>query len=240
MKRMRVAGVAFAAAISMLGCSSSDTVVAANVQSSNDAEWNGTTNNGRNGGLISPGIPANILSPGSTDTTKKQAVLVRITLDQPGQTRFFRDVKPKEGGYELNRLDENGNPIPDPAMPMNNLKDKFVTIAAFYERFILPDGWKDGEATMTAEALDASNNVLLSASSKFTVVENEAAYVGVDLKIPDPPKPPEGMGGMAAMGGMTSTGGAAGEATGGANTATGGTASGGGGAAGGGAGGAGG
>ena len=234
MKRMRVAGVALAAAIStMLGCSSSDTVVAANVQSSNDAEWNGTTNNGRNGGLISPGIPGNILSPGSSDTTKKPAVLVRITLDQPGQTRFFRDVKPKEGGYQLDRLDESGNPIPDPAMPNNNLKDKFVTIAPFFERFVLPDSWKDGDATMTAEALDASNNVLLSATGKFTVVENEAAYVGVDLKIPDPPKPPEGMGGMAAMGGTTSTGGTAGEASGGSPAATGGAASGGAGGAGG-------
>jgi len=238
MKRMRVAGVALAAAIStILGCSSSDTVVAANVQSSNDAEWNGTTNNGRNGGLLSPGIPTNILSPGSSDTTKKPAVLVRITLDQPGQTRFFRDVTPKKGGYKLDKLDESGKPIPDPANAGQNLKDEYVTIAPFFERFTLPDGWKDGEATMTAEALDASNSVLLSASAKFTVVENEAAYVGVDLKIPDPPKPAEGMGGMSATGGTSATGGAAGEAAGG--TASGGSASGGSAGAGAGAGGAG-
>ncbi len=204
---MRVAGVVLSISVSMLlGCASSDTVVAANVQSSNDNQYNGTTDNGRKGGLLDPGIAENILNPASTSTTLRIATKVRLTVSQTGQTAIEHETTPAANSWTLDQLDAAGMPVKD-AMGMT-VKETHKGIGAYFERIKLPDGWSDGKATLKAEALDASGQTVLSAVTTFDVNDNGVVYVPVDLMLPVPePTPPVPMN-EAGAGGAANDGGA--------------------------------
>lgn len=212
MKRMRVAGAAVVVSLStLLGCSSADTVVAANVSSSNDNQYNGTTGpNGRYGGLLVPGIPDKILHPTtSTSDELRTCKTVRITMSQTGQTPVVHSTIPAKNSWSVDKWDASGNPIPK-ADGSGNEQEERAGIAQYYERFTL-NGWHDGKATILAEALDASNEVLLSGTADVELMENRAVYGVADLQIPSPPMPPAGSGGSAAAsGGETGSGGATG------------------------------
>ncbi len=209
MKSMRVAGVALATSVStLLGCSSADTVVAANVQSSNDTPYNGTTSNGKNGGLVEPGIPDGILDHDSTTPNELRKVdLVRITVSQAGQTPISHEVVPAKasiGAFDV--LGPDGMPELD--AERKPVKLTHYAIGPFYNRFVLPSGWKGQQSEIFAEALDSAGDVLLtSATLKFDVVEEEVVYAPVDLQIPAPPEPePEPGAGGAGAGGEPGTG----------------------------------
>lgn len=216
MKCTCVASIVLAASVSALfGCTSAEKVVAANLQSSNDNQYNPTTDNGKLGGLIQPGIPDRILNPDSaTPDELRAATKVRITLSQTGATDIQREVLPKTKSWSFDVLDADGAPAVDEAG--NPVKEEHLGIDMFFERIPLTDSWK-GEASAKAEAIDDAGNVLLSASVPFTVEENGAVYVPIDLKIPTP-LPPSGEGGAGGEGGTGgeggegNTAGAAGEA----------------------------
>jgi hypothetical protein len=182
-----VTGVAVAIAVSFfLGCSSSDTVVAANVQSSNDNQYNPTTANGRRGGLLDPGIEDGILNRASaTPTVIRVATQVRLTISQDGQAPIEHLTVPAVTAWTSNKVDSAGNPVMDDAGV--TLTETHKSIGPYYDRFILPDSWKGGEATLKAEAVDATGVAVLSATVSFSVVEQEPVYVPVDLRLPDDP-----------------------------------------------------
>jgi len=210
MKRMRVAGAALAVSFStLLGCSSADTVVAANVTSSNDTQYNGTTGpDGRYGGLLIPGIPDRILHPTTSTSDELQTCkTVRITLSQTGQAPVVHTTIPAQYHWQVDKLDAEGKPIPKTDGSGNEKEDR-AGIAQYYDRFVI-NGWHDGDATILAEALDTSDKVLLSATANVEVMENRAVYGLADLQIPSPPMPSAGSGGAAAAsGGATGSGGA--------------------------------
>jgi hypothetical protein len=212
MKRMRVAGAALAVSFStLLGCSSDDTVVAANVTSSNDTQYSGITGpDGRDGGFLIPGIPDRILHPGSTSDELQTCKTVRITLSQMDQAPVTHTTIPAQNHWQVDKLDAQGNPIPK-TDGMGNEKEDRAGIAQYYERFTV-NGWHDGKATILAEALDAADKVLLTATADVDVMENRAVYGLADLQIQPPAMPPgsggSGSGGASASGGASSMGGA--------------------------------
>lgn len=191
----------------LLGCSKDDAVVAVNVQSSNDTQYNATTENGRFGGLLNPGIPDRILNPDSTmpDVLRK-AETVRITLRQSGREISVDVEDPPTSGWKVDKLDENGEPVLD-AMGKKVQEDR-AAIGAFFRRIKLTEAWK-GTAQATADALDASGSVVLSASVPFEVEEEGAVYVPIDLELPEPP-PQGGEGGVPGSGGGGGGGGTGG------------------------------
>jgi hypothetical protein len=208
MNCMRVAGVVIAISVSMwLGCSSSDdTVVAANVQSSNDNQYNPTTDNGRKGGLLDPGIQELILNRASTNPTAiRVATKVRFTVSQNGQTPVEHLTVPAVNSWTVAKLDADGNPVKD-AMG-NTVMETHKGVGAYYDRFILSEGWNDGQATLKADALDAAGLTVLSATTTFNVVKNEPVYVPIDLRLPDDPALSDGGAGEAGEAGAGEAGG---------------------------------
>jgi hypothetical protein len=178
------------------------------VSSSNDTQYNGTTDNGRYGGLLIPGIPDKILHPTtSTSDALRMCKIVRITMSQDGQTPVVHNTTPAQNHWSVDKLDADGKPIAK-ADGSGNEQEDHAGIAQYYERFTL-NGWHDGKATIKAEALDAANQeVLLSATADVELMENRAVYGVADLQIPSPPMPPAGSGGSSSSGGETGSGGA--------------------------------
>jgi hypothetical protein len=195
MRSMRVAMVAHAAVYSMLvsmlvACSSNGTVVSVNVLSSNDTQYNSVTLNGSKGGLVDPGIPDSILHPTSATASSdlRKAAKVRITITQ-GASVVTRDVVPATATFQAPVLDAAGMPVLDAMGKATQADHK--AIAQFYTRFTLTGAWKDGPATVTADALDATGTPFFSAAKPpvISIKENEAVAAFVDLVIPSPPAP---------------------------------------------------
>jgi hypothetical protein len=214
MRTMGFAAVALiSAATQLFACSSGDTVVVANLRSSNDTQYNGDTRTGSYGGLLDPGIPQNILHPevAGSPTTLRKAVKVRITVTQ-GTATVTRDVVPTPVTFQADVLDANGMPVPDltsDAATPPNKKATHSAIAPSFERFILPSGFKGGETTVTADALDDQGQAFFSAvKSTIDLTEGEATAAFLDFKIPSPAAPPvsdAGSGSDAAEGGGAAT-----------------------------------
>ena len=188
---MRLAEVANAAVFSMLvACSSNGTVVTVNVLSSNDSQYNSTTMNGVKGGLVDPGIPDAILHPTIATATNdlRKAAKVRIKITQ-GSENVMQDVFPATATFTTPVVDADGNPVPDAMGKPTQLTHK--AIAQFYTRFTLSSAWKNGPATVEADALDATGTAFFSAikPAMITVKENEAVAAFVDMVIPSPPAP---------------------------------------------------
>lgn len=187
MNSLHAAAVVLAISVpNLLGCSSSDTVVAANVQSSNDNQYNPTTANGQKGGLLDPGIGDGILNHASTSPTLiRVATKVRLTVSQSGQTAIEHLTVPAVTSWTINSVDSAGHALMDDAGV--TLTETHKSIGPYYDRFILPDAWKEGAATLKAEALDATGLTVLSATVMFSVVKDEPVYVPIDLLLPDDP-----------------------------------------------------
>jgi hypothetical protein len=189
MRSMRLAKVAYAAVLPMLvACSSNGTVVAVNVLSSNDTQYNGDTLHGSRGGLLDPGIPDSILHPNipTASNELRKAAMVRITITSAAGPSVMRDVMPAKVTFKADVLDAAGMPVLD-AMGKVTQTDHSA-IARFYTRFTLDDAWKDGPATVTAEALDATGNPFFSAAVPPTIMikENQAVAAFPDFVIPSP------------------------------------------------------
>ena len=183
------------AATQMLACSSGDTIVVANLLSSNDTQYNGDTKQGSYGGLLDPGIPQNILHPDvpGSPTSLKKAVKVRITITQ-GSATVSRDVVPVPVTFQADVLDANGMPVPDPTSDAATPPTQRLTHSAIgpsFERFTLSSSFKDGTTQVKAEALDEGGQAFFNAGdATIDLVEGEATAAFLDFKIPSPPAPP--------------------------------------------------
>jgi hypothetical protein len=188
---MGFAPVAFIAVVSqLLACSSGDTVVAANLLSSNDTQYNGDTRTGSLGGLLDPGIPENILHPDvpGAPRTLHKATKVRITISQSAALSVTRDVVPVAVTFDADVPDAAGMPVLDDMQKVKRATHS--AIGASYERFTLSSSWNDGPTQVAAAALDDAGQAFFNAVPvTINLKKDQATAAFLDFKIPSPPPP---------------------------------------------------
>ena len=202
---MSFAGFAsFAALTLLLGCSSGDTVVAVNVLSSNDTQYNGDTRSGSLGGLLDPGIPDNILHPdlAGEPAALRRATKLRLTISQSGGRSVTQDIVPVAITFDATVLDASGMPVLDDMGKPTTAKHS--AIGASYERVTLDSSWNDGATDVKADAVDSAGEAFFSAVPvSIDLKKGGATAAFLDFKIPSPSPPPPadgGAGGDAASG----------------------------------------
>jgi hypothetical protein len=179
-----------------LACSSGDTVVAVNVLSSNDTQYNGDTRNGSLGGLLDPGIPDNILHPDlpGAPTTLRKATKLHITISQSTSATFSGDIIPVPNTFDVDVLDAAGMPVLDDMQKV--VRAKHSGIAQSYLRFMLDSSFKAGATQVTAAAVDGSGQAFFNAVPvTIDLKKGGATAAFLDFKIPSPPSPPTPDGG---------------------------------------------
>jgi hypothetical protein len=199
---MGFAGVMFTAASSLLlACSSGDTVVAVNVLSSNDTQYNGDTRNGSFGGLLDPGIPDNILHPdiAGAPTTLRKATKLRITISQSASVTVTGDIVPVAISFDVDVLDAAGMPVLDDMQKV--MRAKHSGIAQSDKRFTLDSSFAGGATQVTAAAVDDSGQAFFNAVPvTIDLKKGGATAAFLDFKIPSPTPPPSPDGGAADAG----------------------------------------
>ncbi|HET9954388.1 MAG TPA: hypothetical protein VFQ61_07785 [Polyangiaceae bacterium] len=211
MNFIRVAVVALSTSVStLLACSASDTVISVNVRAN------------ENVGAVER-LTLTISQDGQSPVTR--------TLDDSTKLNTRTG---KIFNYQTGVVEQIPNPETDP----EKLKEKPtidktgpVLKTDFFERFILPDGWKEGKATITGKVAlveaqaDGSKELDTKMPVEVSVIEEAAVAAYIDFERHFP----EATGGTTGTGGATATGGSTGETGGttgtGGSTATGGTTS---------------